>query len=60
MMADKKYCPINGHPKSDGMCQKEKCEWWVQGAGGINLATCSIRVLAENLFFIQEYLGRKK
>ena len=27
-MADKKYCPINSHPQSDGMCHKEKCALW--------------------------------
>jgi len=26
---EKKYCPINSHPKSDGMCKKEKCAWWI-------------------------------
>ena len=59
-MAEKygKYCPINSHPQSDGMCQKGKCEWWVKRIGGINIEACSIRVLAENVFFIQEYSSR--
>jgi len=59
-MTEKKYCPINSHPKSDGMCKKEKCVWWILELGGISIATCSIKVLAENLFFIQGYLGREK
>jgi len=60
MMAKKKYCPVNSHPKSDGMCKKEKCEWWIRRMGGINIEVCSIRVLAENLFFIQEFSTRGK
>jgi len=59
----KKYCPLSFFAPQDesSYCQKEKCEWWIVGIGGISIATCSIKVLAENLFFIQEYLkqGRK-
>ena len=62
MMA-KKLCPFLMMKHDEAFkcnCQKESCVWWIQGAGGINIAACSIRVLAENLFFIQEYSKRGK
>ena len=27
-LKNKSLCPINAHPRSDGMCQKEKCAWY--------------------------------
>ncbi len=57
-MAELKLCPQRFHPDGDGLCIKEKCEWWVKGLGGISIEACSIKVLAENVFFIQEYSSR--
>ena len=50
----KKLCPM----LNERDCRKENCEWWAKRMGGINIEACSIRVLAENLFFIQECLKR--
>ena len=41
-------------------CVKEQCEWWIVGLGGISIGACSRRVLAENLFFIQEHLKQRR
>ena len=41
-MAEEKYCPVNSHPKSDGMCKKEKCAWW-----DILARDCAITVIAK-------------
>ncbi|GAG85182.1 unnamed protein product [marine sediment metagenome] len=60
MAKEKKLCPRRFHPDGDGECIGESCEWWIVGMGGISIATCSIRVLAENLFFIRENLKRVK
>ncbi len=59
-----KYCPMKLSSKAESphnqfyFCEKEKCEWWGKRLGGLNIEACSIRILAENLFFIQEHLNR--
>jgi len=28
MSEEKKFCPVNNHPLSSGMCMKNQCAWW--------------------------------
>ena len=41
---DKGLCPINSHPQSDGMCQKEKCALWTSERWG-----CVFQLIAYEL-----------
>ena len=48
-LKNKSLCPINAHPRSDGMCQKEKCAWYGVGfVGG-----CIIQLIAYRLSEIE-------
>jgi len=49
-MAEKKYCPINSHPKSDGMCKEKKCALWMWGEN-----CCSLKSIAEDLNHISNH-----
>ncbi len=50
MMAKEKYCPINSHPQSDGMCQKEKCAWWNSSE-----KNCAVSMLAHYVSMLWEH-----
>ena len=58
-LGGEKYCPINSHPKSDGMCKKEKCAWWSEST-----EDCAILMIgnyiATGWALLYDFLGKDK